>query len=271
MLPEPVASQPDWHSNPDSTSAVQFPLSIRPPSSVTSLGVSESATNSPLKLTQGELTESMLVPLVNQFGVMQQQMFDQFQQSMAMMVQMFGTMHRDQMAVIREELDRLNELTAEFHALKAELASRTQDPSAAPGTLPEPAGHTGPANVSKPGPYVDPTSANPSSSHSKPDGGSATTNVRTAPPASFRSDQRSLPVPPRASAAPKIPEPSPRKRADEKDRKPHVAAQAQSKPLSAPADAERDSVVWLHQRIMVLQRERETRWHKILKLLPGAS
>ena len=62
------------------------------------------------------LTESMLVPMVNQFGLMQQQMFDQFQQAMAMMVQMFGTMHRDQMEVIRAELDRLHELTDEFHA-----------------------------------------------------------------------------------------------------------------------------------------------------------
>ena len=58
----------------------------------------------PVNLTQSELTESMLVPLVNQFGLMQQQMFDQFQQAMAMMVQMFGTMHRDQMEVIRTEL-----------------------------------------------------------------------------------------------------------------------------------------------------------------------
>ena len=58
----------------------------------------------PLKLAPSELTESMLVPLVNQFGLMQQQMFDQFQQAMAMMVQMFGTMHRDQMEVIRAEL-----------------------------------------------------------------------------------------------------------------------------------------------------------------------
>jgi hypothetical protein len=37
------------------------------------------------------------------------------------------------------------------------------------------------------------------------------------------------------------------------------------------ADSERDSIVWLHQRIMTLQRERETRWQKILKLLPGVS
>ena len=41
--------------------------------------------------------------------------------------------------------------------------------------------------------------------------------------------------------------------------------------MTAPADSERDSIVWLHQRIMSLQRERETRWQKILKLLPGIS
>jgi hypothetical protein len=39
---------------------------------------------------------------------------------------------------------------------------------------------------------------------------------------------------------------------------------------SAPTgDFERDSVAWLHQRIMTLQQERESRWQKILKLLPG--
>jgi hypothetical protein len=34
---------------------------------------------------------------------------------------------------------------------------------------------------------------------------------------------------------------------------------------------EPNSVAWLHQRIMTLQRERETRWQKILKLIPGNS
>jgi hypothetical protein len=37
------------------------------------------------------------------------------------------------------------------------------------------------------------------------------------------------------------------------------------------ADAERDAVAWLHQRIITLQEERESRWQKILKLLPGVS
>jgi hypothetical protein len=30
-------------------------------------------------------------------------------------------------------------------------------------------------------------------------------------------------------------------------------------------------MVWLNQRIVTLQNERESRWQKILKLLPGAS
>src|SRR6185312_16151431 len=69
-----------------------------------------------------DVTESVLVPLVNQFSMMQQQMFDQFQQAMGMLVQMFGTMHREQMDVIREELDRLHDLTRELQELKQDLA-----------------------------------------------------------------------------------------------------------------------------------------------------
>ena len=37
------------------------------------------------------------------------------------------------------------------------------------------------------------------------------------------------------------------------------------------AHPDRDAVAWIHQRIMTIQSERETRWQKILKLLPGVS
>ena len=105
----------------------QFPLAIPALSSLTNIEIMASEPAFPLKLAPSGLTESMLVPLINQFGFMQQQMFDQFQQAMAMMVQMFGTMHREQMEVIRAELDGLHDLTEEFHALKKELANRTQE------------------------------------------------------------------------------------------------------------------------------------------------
>ena len=113
----------------------------------------------PASLAQSDLTESMLVPLVNQFGLMQQQMFDQFQQAMSMVVQMFGTMHRDQMEVIRAELDRLHELTEEFHALKNELAGRTREQKESPGVSrldqapsysPPPPAHPGQQSIDRP-------------------------------------------------------------------------------------------------------------------------
>ena len=105
----------------------QFPQPAQPVSSFPNVEIMSTSASFPFPSAQSGLTESVLVPLVNQFGLMQQQMFDQFQQAMAMMVQMFGTMHRDQMEVIRAELDRLHELTEEFHALKDELANRTRE------------------------------------------------------------------------------------------------------------------------------------------------
>ena len=120
---------PDWAESmmpivagTELAKSVQFPLAIPALSSH-----SESDVTFPVKLAPSEFSESLLVPLVNQFGVIQQQMFDQFQQAMAMMLEMFGTMHREQMELIRGELDQLHNLTEEFHSLKDELANRTQE------------------------------------------------------------------------------------------------------------------------------------------------
>jgi len=73
---------------------------------------------------QVEFAESLLVPLVNQFGQMQQQMFDQFHQAMMVMFQTFSALHRDQMELVRQELDRVHELTRQLHALQAELSKQ---------------------------------------------------------------------------------------------------------------------------------------------------
>ena len=107
------SKSPDWAAaavpfvpGTEVANQAQFPLAIPALSSLTNIEVMASEATFPLKLAPSGLTESMLVPLINQFGLMQQQMFDQFQQAMAMMVQMFGTMHREQMEVIRAELDR---------------------------------------------------------------------------------------------------------------------------------------------------------------------
>ncbi len=193
---------------------------------------------------QHDLTAAMLVPLVNQFGQMQQQMFDQFQQAMGMMVRMFGEMHRDQMEVIRGELDRLRELTDEFHALKEELAARTRADLA--------------REVARAEPQVKTTAAAPDIAKSSP---------QQLPPVAES--------PASVSATPSLP-PLAAFLNSAAGLNPTTGSQAtQARPTPAPKPAaptsDRETVAWLHQRIASLQQERETRWQKLLKLLPGVS
>jgi pSer/pThr/pTyr-binding forkhead associated (FHA) protein len=69
------------------------------------------------------LAETVLGPMVQQLGLMQQQMFDQFNQTVMTMFQMFASLQRDQMGLVREELDEIRQLTAELQALQAELTN----------------------------------------------------------------------------------------------------------------------------------------------------
>jgi hypothetical protein len=226
----------------------------------------------PINLAQSESNESILAPLVNQFGLMQQQMFDQFQQAMAMMFQMFGTMHRDQMEVIRAELEQLRELTEEFHALKSELAERTQNQGGPRSPESElnltefdrPAGMD--SNGLIPGLTGTPAKSKGSSEAGRTNKAPASLSMslsskiigqQSSPeinPLVTQSSANSQPVP--SNSRPVI----------------QTNSQSSAKSSSAPeSDSDRATVLWLHQRIMVLQRERESRWQKILKLVPGMS
>jgi hypothetical protein len=63
----------------------------------------------------GELQQQM----VDRFSDMQAQAFDQMHQMMLTMFQMFGSLHRDQMKVVREELKKVRELTVELERLES--------------------------------------------------------------------------------------------------------------------------------------------------------
>jgi pSer/pThr/pTyr-binding forkhead associated (FHA) protein len=245
---------PDWavaatsvEPGPGGAKEAQFSLPIQAASSFPKVKAMPSDATFTGNLTQSELADSMLVPLVNQFGLMQQQMFDQFQQAMAMMVQMFGTMHRDQMEVIRTELDQLRELTEEFHALKNELAHRSRAEMASSKAV---------TSKSSNGLEVAPVSPSP-----------------VIPPSSlaFSTPGQQPSLEPRHSPTSPLSGPS---------ETPPISEQLQETGLCSPirasgaglaVNSDRDTVVWLHQRILSLQRERESRWQKILKLLPGMS
>jgi pSer/pThr/pTyr-binding forkhead associated (FHA) protein len=68
------------------------------------------------------LDQSLMLPLMTEFNHMQQQMLDQFQQTMLMMAEMFTTLHKEQAGLVREELQHLRKLTSELNALQAEQA-----------------------------------------------------------------------------------------------------------------------------------------------------
>jgi hypothetical protein len=172
---------------------------------------------------------------------MQQQMFDQFQQAMGMLVQMFGTMHREQMDVIREELDRLHDLTRELQELKQELA-RSPGPAAAP-TLP-----TAEAGAAR-RPAAAPADVPPAEIPGPAAAGAAGQRRPMGP----------LIAPPPPPTAPRPDQSLPGAGSPGRIVAPGLAGTGQ------------DAVAWIHQRIAAIQQERESRWQKILKLLPGVS
>lgn len=129
-----------------------------------------------LPVPRSETEQALLLPVINQFNLMQQQMFDQFHQTMVMMVQMFGSLHREQMELIRDELDHLHQVTRELQELRTELVKQPAPaaplrPAAAPRPAvetrraPQPA--SGPARSAQPAPAA-PLPGEKSSPH--PDG-----------------------------------------------------------------------------------------------------
>ena len=210
------------------------------------------AVNVPTRLEKGEITETLL----NQFGQMQQQMLDQFQQAISMIVQMFGTLHRDQMATIREELDQLRDLTREFHAIKLELAARSQDqtpvvPTSTSTALSDP-------QISEVGSRVQERIESETDATVTPATARTAPEVASVPPILSAGDGLGV-----ASSSQAPLSPSGFERLEVK----------QSQPRSGESNLEsdRNAIVWLHQRMAVLQQERESRWRTILKLLPGLS
>ncbi len=56
---------------------------------------------------------------------MQQQMFDQFHQTLLIVAEMFTTLHKEQAGLVREELEQLRQLTRELNALQTEQARQS--------------------------------------------------------------------------------------------------------------------------------------------------
>jgi pSer/pThr/pTyr-binding forkhead associated (FHA) protein len=161
-----------------------------------------------------DMVEALLAPFARQMAQAQQQMFDQFQQNMMMMFQMFSSMQRDQAGVIREELEHLRRLNEELCSLQKEMLAASPKP---------------PALSARVGPVAE-----------RP--------MKNLP-------QATAPQPARPIDASVHPAPIP------------ATPAANPEPRTAPQHPDTHFHELLTSRIMSLQKERQSRWQKIVNFL----
>lgn len=221
-------------------------------------------------------SESFVLSLVGQFAQMQQQMFAQSQQQMLLLTQMFGSMHQGQQELIREDLGRVHAITMEMQQLQAELLrAQMNQGTAAPAASPTVAPAQPSAGMS-PSPTLGALESHPlesaTSDHpTRKDGMQSlqeygTATIDTAAPSTDAPadvDQDAF-------------HPSPDDGSPLSERGPgqgvsattNAATAAQSQPAVEEASAV-DTCAWITERIGRLERERNSRWNRILQVLTG--
>lgn len=102
-------------SNPPPPHVPTAPAEARPPAT-------EAAALAPNTAISNDSVAGLLL---RQLGELHNQMFEQFQQSMLVMMQCFGKMHQEQVAALQQELSRIQDLNAELGRLQSEVARLT--------------------------------------------------------------------------------------------------------------------------------------------------
>jgi pSer/pThr/pTyr-binding forkhead associated (FHA) protein len=155
------ADRTDWTGSPGtgSTSLVttthapwtSSPASLDgPPSLVPALPSFRAGPLSPAPLPGEGLDGPPLSHLLSQVGLMQNQMLNNYNQSMMMAAQMFASICREEMGTARDELERAHEIVEELRALKESLASLPARPAPGPAAPPPGRPDSGPEAVSEP-------------------------------------------------------------------------------------------------------------------------
>ncbi|HVL14213.1 MAG TPA: FHA domain-containing protein [Gemmata sp.] len=114
--------------------------------------VSAAPTPSPALLEHLVPEPGEAAALLRQLGEIHTQLFAQFQNSLVLMVRLFGCLRHEELPVMQRELARIQELNAELAQLQAEVNRRATEAVAAPAP--------------KAGPVAPPSAANPPPSDS---------------------------------------------------------------------------------------------------------
>lgn len=189
-------------------------------------------------------SETVAMALVQQFSVMQKELFDHTQQLLSMMAQTFNAAHSRQIDLIRSELMRVHEVNRELQELNLKLTLSQGAAPAAPSLadLAASARHATNADAA-----------------SQPLNGPATKDTVPEQPTFSGESKPAEPQEPEEQTA-RRPERKPKRSKAER----HPAEQG------AAEGSERvgvDMHAWLSGRINELEQERTTRWQKILQLL----
>ena len=207
---------------------------------------------------QSGLSEGFVLSLFGQFAEMQRAMFSQTQQQMTFMTQMLASLHQNQQELIREDLRRVHEINRELQLIQMQLFQQSAAGRAAPAGSAAPqyrltsdAGRAAPAgegSVPGTGPtgfedVVDVAFDFESAASSRAPGAYA--------PADEDDQSDVVPLPPD----------DPEHAANPGDAADPAAAQ---RPRGAV-----EQHAWLLDRMSRLERERNSRWHKIMGLLKG--
>ena len=195
-----------------------------------------SYTPMPLVLPEGHsLSDAVALSLMQQFSLMQQQLFNHTQNLLTVMAQSFSAAHAKQLDLIRDELLRVHEVNRELHELNLKLTvARQAIPAPAVAEAPPTQLEDPPAQFKETTP--DKPAAPPDPAVSTPPGSGAPRGRSTAPRGSKAARYR--------------------------------PAARQAAPNDAAAGA--DMHAWLCGRINDLEHERTTRWQKILSILSPA-
>lgn len=210
-------------------------LAVRPkPHTVNSSPLPAVIPTQPVVLTNDPSFTPEIQVLSHPMAMWQQQMqtMESFHNDMILMVQMFMAMHREHMSSVRDELDRISQLTREMNDLQAQMAQAHD-----PGTPDHPRpGSPAPSSAAE-------LTAHPGDADRRPVSGEP--RVSKASPSTSPPPQPAIP----ASAS---------------ETRPPLPGAG-----SPRHDAHLEFHTQLSRRVAELQRERQGYWQKILSVIMG--
>ncbi len=231
---DPAGSQPAMPADQALAQqlADQLPLSLPPlpvPAAVPQLPQATGGQSD----AERNVSEAFVMSLVNQFGQMQQQMYQQSQQAMMMLVNMFSSLHQNHMDLIRDDLNRVQQITAELQSVQSQMLNAQGSATNVDFTREEAAATAEEgiqdAVISPPVPEKPAAAERPDKPQRPPQKPLAADAEETQPPGEMEPPQK-------------------RERAD------HAGVQTHA---------------LLSERLAELENERNSRWQKIMKTLTG--